>query len=94
MVEDGLRVECYSGWKADERPTRIWLRGVCLEIEEVEDRWYSPGVTFFRVIVAGGDRYVLKCCEGQERWELEGFRAASSAERRSRYVDTKITRSV
>jgi hypothetical protein len=74
-----LRVECYAGYKGDERPQRIWLRQACLEVETVEDRWYSPGATFFRVVVAGGDRYLLKYYEAQKTWELEAFRAASSA---------------
>jgi hypothetical protein len=78
MPEAFLRVECYSGYKADERPLRIWLRGECLDVESVEDRWYSPGVTFFRVQVTGGDRYLLKRREAQETWELEGFRAAGN----------------
>jgi hypothetical protein len=75
VSEPSLRVECYAGFKADERPLRIWLRGHCLDVEAVEDRWYSPGVTFFRVVVTGGDRYVLKHNEAQDTWELEGFRA-------------------
>lgn len=76
MAEPAIRVECYAGYKADERPVRIWLRDKCLDVEQVEDRWYAPGVTFFRVIVTGGDRYLLKHYEAQETWELEGFRAA------------------
>ena len=71
-----VRVECYAGYQANERPLRLWLRDRCLEVQEVEDRWYSPGVTVFRVRVAGGDRYLLRYCEAQESWELEGFRAA------------------
>ena len=78
MVDSRVRVECYAGYKADERPMRIWLRDTCLEVEEVEDRWYSPGVTYFRVVVAGGGRYLLKYDEAQETWELEGFRAAGA----------------
>ena len=74
-----LRVECYAGYKADERPQRIWLRHACLEVETVEDRWYSPGATFFRVVVTGGDRYLLKYYEAQKTWELAAFRAAASA---------------
>ena len=73
-----VKVESYSGFKADERPLRLWLGTQCLEIETIEDRWYSPGFTFFRVVVSGGDRYLLKYDEGQGTWELEGFRTGSS----------------
>jgi len=78
VPEAPLRVEYYASYKADERPLRIWVRGKCLAVEMVEDRWYSPGVSFFRVLVTGGDRYLLKYYEAQETWELEGFRAATA----------------
>jgi len=44
----------------------------------VEDRWYSPGETYFRVRVEGGDRYVLKHVEAQDVWSLEGFRSRAN----------------
>lgn len=74
-----VRVECYSGYKGDERPLHVWLGGTRLDVESVEDRWYSPGCTLFRVVVGGGHRYLLRHVEGQDTWELQGFRAAASA---------------
>jgi len=44
-------VECYAGYRANERPVRLTLGEQTLEIVEVEDRWYSPGATYFRVRV-------------------------------------------
>ena len=70
-----MRVECYAGYRADERPTRFTLRGHTFEIMEVEDRWYSPGATFFRVLLANGERYVLRREEAQDVWTLEAFRS-------------------
>jgi hypothetical protein len=75
MHEQIVRVDCYSGYKADERPTKLYLAGRALEISAVEDRWYSPGLTFFRVVVGGGDRYVLRHTEAQDIWTLVGYRA-------------------
>jgi hypothetical protein len=74
-------VESYSGHKADERPLRLKLPGETLEIAEVEDRWYSPGETVFRVKVNNGDRYILRHIEAQDVWSLEGFRAGSASAR-------------
>jgi hypothetical protein len=71
-----VQVECYAGYQADERPVRLKLSEQTLEIVEVEDRWYSPGETYFRVRVAGGDRYVLRHEVAQDVWSLEGFRSA------------------
>jgi hypothetical protein len=70
-----VRVECYSGHKADERPLRIILGAQTLEVAEVEDRWYSPGATYFRVRVPNGERYVLRREDAQDLWTLTAFRA-------------------
>ena len=73
-----VEVECYAGYRSGERPLRIRLGAQTLEIEEVEDQWYSPGETYFRVRVAGGDRYVLKRMEVQDVWSLEGYRSGAN----------------
>jgi hypothetical protein len=75
MHEQIVRVACYSGYKADERPMKLYLAGRVLEISAVEDRWYSPGATFFRVVVQDGERYVLRHTEAQDIWTLVGYRA-------------------
>jgi hypothetical protein len=72
-----VEVECFAGYRADERPVRLKLGQQTLEIVEVEDRWYSPGETFFRVRVECGDRYVLKHAEAQDIWSLEGYRSGA-----------------
>jgi hypothetical protein len=83
-----VRVECYSGYKPEERPVRIVFQAQTLEIVEVEDRWYSPGATYFRVRAESGDRYVLRREDAQGLWSLTAYRAAGKR------VDTKINQSV
>ena len=73
-----VEVECYAGYRADERPVRVRLGEETLVVAEVEDRWYSPGETFFRVRVANGDRYVLRHLEAQDTWSLEAFRSGAN----------------
>jgi hypothetical protein len=70
-----IQVESYAGYRAGERPVRLRLEQEVLEIAEVEDRWYSPGETFFRVVVANGDHYVLRHVEAQDVWSIEGYRS-------------------
>jgi hypothetical protein len=84
MSEQIVQVECYSGYRAEERPVRIVLGAQTLKIAEVEDRWYSPGATFFRVVVESGERYVLRRNDAQDVWTLTAFRAAGKR------IDTKI----
>jgi hypothetical protein len=75
LSEQIVKVECYSGYKADERPLRIIFAAQTLEVAEVEDRWYSPGATYFRVRVQSGERYVLRRDDAQDVWSLTAFRA-------------------
>ena len=71
-----IRVECYAGYRVDELPLRFVLRGHVFEVAEVEDRWYSRGVTYFRVRATDGNFYVLRHDEGMDVWTLDAFRAA------------------
>ena len=77
MAEPAVRVECYSGYRGDERPMRLHLGTRSFPITQIEDRWYEPGATFFRVIVEGSDRYVLRHEEAQDVWSLKAFRRKS-----------------
>jgi hypothetical protein len=77
MFEKIVRVECYAGYKADERPARVLLDRQTVEIAVVEDRWYSPGSTYFRIQLRNGERYVLRRQEAQDVWTIEAFRAAN-----------------
>ena len=78
-TEKTVQVECYAGYRADERPVRFVLDGHPYEITSVEDKWYSPGAAYFRVIAADGNRYILRHDEAQDVWSLTGFRAMPAA---------------
>jgi hypothetical protein len=81
-----VEVICYSGYQADESPRVLKFGETSIPITEIEDRWYSPGATFFRVVTEGGDRYLLRHVDAQDVWTLEGFR--------SHRVDTLKSRGV
>jgi hypothetical protein len=70
-----LRVECYAGHRADQRPVRFSILERTFEVLEVEDQWYSPEAIYFRVLADDGNRYVLRHQETQDIWTLEAFRA-------------------
>jgi len=57
-----LRVECYSGQKADERPVCFHLDDRKYLVEEILDQWYGPEDTFFKVRAT------------EDEWHLEAFR--------------------
>ena len=72
-----LRVECYSGRKADERPVRFQLDGQDYVVEEVVDQWYGPDAQFFKVRAGDGNFYILchRVAGDVDEWSLESFRA-------------------
>ena len=74
-----LRVECYSGWRVEERPVRFWLDEHSYFVEEILDQWYGPAAMFFKVRADDGNHYILRripsAAEGD--WSLEAFRRAS-----------------
>ena len=71
-----IRVECYAGHRADERPLRFVLRGREFQVQELDGQWYSPENTYFRVRADDGNFYVLRHHEIQDIWTLDGFSAA------------------
>ena len=70
-----IHVECYSGHRADERPLRFSAGDRTYIVERVDDKWYSPGVTYFRVLADDGNLYVLKHDESADTWSLDAFRS-------------------
>ena len=77
-----IKVECYAGYKADQRPQRFILGGKAQTIEEIEDQWYSPEAVYFRVRTGDGNLYILRHDEREDRWTLDGFRAGARREAR------------
>ncbi|MBN2159466.1 MAG: hypothetical protein JW807_08730 [Spirochaetes bacterium] len=67
-----IRVETYSGYKADERPMTFILGETRHEVSEIIDRWYGPDYRYFKVRADDGCVYILKYDESRDRWEL-GF---------------------
>ncbi len=72
-----IRVETYSGYRADQRPTQFRAGDQVYKVREVEDQWYSPGAAYFKVLADDGNRYILRHEAEQDRWTLEAFRAGS-----------------
>lgn len=68
-----VRVECYSGYKADERPVRFHLGEKTLEVAEILDRWYGEEHEYFKVRADDGNTYLLRHLRKDDRWELTMF---------------------
>jgi len=69
-----IRVDCYAGYRGDQRPLRFTLGAQVYQVMETEDQWYSPGAVHFRVQAGDGNTYILRHDENEDAWTLEGFR--------------------
>ena len=74
-----LRVECYAGYRAEQRPQCFFLRERRFEVREVLDQWYGPDDFYVRVRADDGNIYILRHSENpnQDLWTLESFRQTS-----------------
>ena len=70
-----LHVECYAGYKGDERPLRFRMGEQEYAVEEVLDQWYGPDDMFYKVRASDGNLYILRR-SSSGAWRLESFRRA------------------
>jgi hypothetical protein len=75
-----VRVECYAGSKAEERPVRFNLEVHAYFVEEVLDQWYGPDDAYFKVRADDGNLYILRRATSAPvgEWNLESFRQSIS----------------
>lgn len=65
-----VKVETYSGYKADERPMAFHIGSKVLKVEEVLDRWYGEGEEYFKLKASDRCRYILRHFTRSGEWEL------------------------
>jgi len=72
-----VQVECYSGYKANERPTAFTYQGRRLEISEIIDRWYEggidasrPRIDYFKVKTSDGQVFLLRYLSLFDAWSV------------------------
>ncbi len=53
-------VQCYAGYKGEQKPQRFLLGEHWLEVEEILKEWREPTAVFFRVRASDGRIYVLR----------------------------------
>lgn len=72
-----IKVECHSGYKADEYPISFYLENVKIEIKEISDRWYQatptpdwPVADYFKVCTDCNTNYIIKHELKSDEWFL------------------------
>ena len=78
MPYEQVSVECYSGYKANERPQTFIFRGQRWEVEEIVDRWYEggiepgrPEVNYFKVRTTKGNVFLLSYVSLIDAWSIQ-----------------------
>ncbi|MBN1472883.1 MAG: hypothetical protein JW925_14000 [Syntrophaceae bacterium] len=72
-----VQVECYSGYKANERPTAFTFQGRRWEISDILDRWYeggcsagSPEIDYFKIKTSEGQVFLLRYLSLFDAWSV------------------------
>lgn len=71
-----IRVECYSGYRAEETPRRIWLGQRKIEVQEILDRWLAPDHRYFKIRGDDDAVYILRHDTESWEWELTFYQQA------------------
>ena len=77
-----VRVECYSGYRADEAPRRFFLGERQINISEIIDRWLDPEHRYFKLRGDDGGIYILRHDTTSDSWEIILFDSGSRDETR------------
>ena len=66
-----IKVECYSGYKADEKPVGFILGEKKLKVERILEQWRNPDYNYYKVLADDGKGYILKNGVVKGDWVLE-----------------------
>jgi len=77
MNYERIQVECYSGFKINERPMAFTYQGCRREIQEIVDRWHEgdidatrPEINYFKVKTTDGGIYILRYLSLFDSWSI------------------------
>jgi hypothetical protein len=77
MMFDTIQVECYSGYRANERPLAFTWRGERRVVKEIADRWYEggrsakePSIDYFKVVTDHDEEFILRYNSLFDAWAV------------------------
>lgn len=65
-----IKVEAYSGYRADERPRAFTIGDKTVSVEEVLDRWYGEDHEYFKLKAGDGCTYIIRHDRSKDVWGL------------------------
>ncbi len=71
-----IKVECYAGYRADERPLRFSRADQhqavqTFEVNQILSQWQEPGYRCFKVCADDTNIYLLRHDTQQDIWSLD-----------------------
>jgi hypothetical protein len=66
-----IKVECYSGFKADERPLNFIIDDKRLKVKKIIKQWRTPENDCFKVLADDGQIFLLKHDIRKDIWTTE-----------------------
>lgn len=77
-----VKVECYAGYRGEERPLRFYLNKRCIEVSDILDQWVGPDYRYFKL--RGNDEgiYILRHSNDMDMWEITLFDSGKREETR------------
>jgi hypothetical protein len=77
MIFDTIQVECYSGYRANERPLAFTWKGKRRVVKEIADRWYEGGksandasLNYFKVVTDECEEFILRYNSLFDAWAV------------------------
>jgi hypothetical protein len=68
-----IRVECYSGYRAEETPKVMHFRGRRVIVAEILDRWLAPDHRYFKFRGDDGSLYIIRHDVVTYEWQMIFF---------------------
>ncbi len=65
-----IRVECYAGYTADERPVAFSLGDRRIGVRDLLDRWLGEDHAYFKLVGDDGILYIIRQDRNADAWEL------------------------
>jgi hypothetical protein len=72
-----IQVECYSGYKNNERPIAFTFQEQRQEVVKILDRWYEGGIkpddpviNYFKIKTNNGSTFILRYVVSSNNWSI------------------------
>jgi len=69
-----IKVDCYAGYKANQRPCAFSLGRKKIKVTKIMDQWYGPDHTYFKVLGEDANIYILRYSEAHDLWDVVFFK--------------------